>query len=159
LENLAEHWFSLIKYLEKILDIKSFLLVVVLFPFLGLHSSMVKAYERNATLSENLQLTGVLLSIISLLHVELLSVNQSGDSGFVNLKHSRLWDMQTTAFSILGRVVGQIGSTMPTDLWQSIVEVCFIFTWFHCRNNLSFTKKYLYLKATTLQKEEPKLKI
>lgn len=107
---------------------------------------MVKAYERNASLSENLQLTGVLLSIISLLHVELLNVNQSGDSGFVNLKHSSLWDMQTTAFSNLGRVLTRIGSTISADLWQSIVEVRFIL---HGINYIQFLCLFfLFLKRS-----------
>ncbi|KAJ4774736.1 HEAT repeat-containing protein 6 [Rhynchospora pubera] len=103
---------------------------------LAIISSMVKAYERNASLSENVQLTGVLLSIISLLHPKLLNINHSGDSGFVNLKHSGLWDMQTTAFSILGKVLTRIGSTISADLWQSIVEVLRKMMDFLASNNL-----------------------
>lgn len=60
------------------------------------------------------------------MHVELLNINQSGDPGFVNLKHSGLWDMQTTAFFNLGKVLALTGSAMSADLWQSIIEVCFV---------------------------------
>ncbi|XP_078174043.1 ARM repeat superfamily protein isoform X2 [Carex rostrata] len=99
-------------------------------------SAIVKAYERNASLSENLQLIGVLLSIISFLHVELLNINRSGDPGFVNLKHSGLWDMQTTAFFNLGKVLALIGSTISADLWQSIIELLRKVIDFLASNNL-----------------------
>ncbi|XP_010934593.1 uncharacterized protein [Elaeis guineensis] len=90
----------------------------------------VKACGRNNSLSQSTQLIRLLLSVISCLHVELHNLYRSNGTntpaanpGMGDSKRNGLWDMQIIAFSMIGDALSRTASSMPANLWQSVVEV------------------------------------
>lgn len=82
------------------------------------------------SLTENSHALGVLISIVSCLQAELnLSEKSSVTgisshvSGSVNNKHSNIWDMQISAFSMVEDLLCKVASSISGDLWQLAVEV------------------------------------
>jgi hypothetical protein len=43
--------------------------------------------------------------------------------GTTSNKNMNTWDMEISAFSMVEDILCKIASTMPEDLWQSVVEV------------------------------------
>ncbi|ONK59062.1 uncharacterized protein A4U43_C08F2590 [Asparagus officinalis] len=90
-----------------------------------------KAYRRNSSLSECLELAEIVVSVVSCLNSELLTLyyphenNWSGaNTGTRKPKYNNnLWEMQTIAFSMIGDALSRIGSSISENLWQSLVEV------------------------------------
>lgn len=96
---------------------------------------MDKAYRRNSSLSECAQLAEVLLSVVSCLHYELLSLYHSHENNWSDAnpgtrksKFSNLWEMQTSAFTMIEDAMSRIGSSISERLWQSLVEVSVLFS-------------------------------
>ncbi|WVZ95042.1 hypothetical protein U9M48_040848 [Paspalum notatum var. saurae] len=86
-------------------------------------------YENNA-LTQNSHALTVLLSIVSCLHAELnlsdkpnVTGISSHDSGYVNNKHSNIWDMKISAFSMVEDILCKVASNMTENMWQSVIEV------------------------------------
>ena len=86
-----------------------------------------------------MQLAEILLSIVSCLHSELLTFyhshgNHFGDAntGTRKPKCNNVWEMQTTAFSMIGDALSRIGSSISETLWESMVEVSILFIFFFC---------------------------
>ncbi|KAG1360788.1 putative HEAT repeat-containing protein 6 [Cocos nucifera] len=90
----------------------------------------VRACGRNNSLSQSTRLIRLLLSVISCFHVELNNLYCSNgtnipaaNTGMGDSKWNGLWDMQIIAFSMIGDGLTQTRSSMPANLWQSVVEV------------------------------------
>ncbi|KAJ1267298.1 hypothetical protein BS78_07G045400 [Paspalum vaginatum] len=81
-------------------------------------------------LTENSHALTVLISIVSCLLAELNLSDKpnatsisSRDSGYVNNKHSNIWDMKISAFSMVEDILCKVASNMTENMWQSVIEV------------------------------------
>ncbi|CAD5187668.1 unnamed protein product [Musa acuminata subsp. malaccensis] len=90
----------------------------------------VKAYRRNNSLSEIMELVRLLVCLVSCLHAELFSLHHPhgthspfNDSGHRNPLCNILWDIQTHALSMMCDALTGIGTSIPANLWQSTIEV------------------------------------
>ncbi|URE15193.1 HEAT repeat containing 6 [Musa troglodytarum] len=90
----------------------------------------VKAYRRNNSLSEIMELVRLLVCLVSCLHAELFSLHHPhgthspfNDSVSRNPLCNSLWDRQTHALSMMCDALTDIGTSIPANLWQSTIEV------------------------------------
>lgn len=75
-----------------------------------------------------------LLRIVTSSHVELYSLPYSSGNqkygpeiGKGLLRYSNLWEVQTSSFTMIAAVFSNEGSSFPSDLWQSTIEVSIFF--------------------------------
>ncbi|XP_065016033.1 uncharacterized protein LOC103990444 isoform X2 [Musa acuminata AAA Group] len=90
----------------------------------------VKAYRRNNSLSEIMELVRLLVCLVSCLHAELFSLHHPhgthspfNDSVSSSPLCNIVWDIQTHALSMMCDALTGIGTSIPANLWQSTIEV------------------------------------
>ncbi|XP_064972481.1 uncharacterized protein LOC135616794 isoform X3 [Musa acuminata AAA Group] len=90
----------------------------------------VKAYRRNNSLSEIMELVRLLVCLVSCLHAELFSLHHPhgthspfNDSLSSSPLCNIVWDIQTHALSMMCDALTGIGTSIPANLWQSTIEV------------------------------------
>ncbi|KAJ0964271.1 hypothetical protein J5N97_029393 [Dioscorea zingiberensis] len=103
--------------------------VEVISEILEIIRHIYRTYGPKSSLSENTELVGILLCLISCLHTELLTVYHSNfplspatDIGVISPKSKSLWEMQTIAYSIVGEALSKLGSSISANLWQCVLE-------------------------------------
>ncbi|KAM7531528.1 hypothetical protein LguiB_034938 [Lonicera macranthoides] len=86
--------------------------------------------QRSCLHSENIRILDFLLSIVSRSQAALIySTYSSGNHstgteiGKGVPQYNSLWEVQTTAFSMIGEVFSRVGASLPVDHWQSTIEV------------------------------------
>ncbi|XP_057969644.1 uncharacterized protein LOC131158794 isoform X2 [Malania oleifera] len=87
---------------------------------------LMRAYHKKCSLHEHVLLMKFLLRIVALSHAELsFSCCSSGiaTTGKGLPQYCGLWDIQTTAFTMIGEVLSRVGPSLPFKIWQSTVEV------------------------------------
>lgn len=91
---------------------------------------LTSIYHRKCSSSQHIQLLKFLLRVISSSHAELLcsfrsirNQRRAAEMGKRMPRFSRLWEVQTVAFAMLGEIVSRDGSSIPVDVWKSMIEV------------------------------------
>ena len=91
---------------------------------------LTSIYHRKCSSSQHIQLLKFLLHVISSSHAELLcsfrsirNQRRAAEMGKRMPRFSRLWEVQTVAFAMLGEIVSRDGSSIPVDVWKSMIEV------------------------------------
>ncbi|PKI69488.1 hypothetical protein CRG98_010121 [Punica granatum] len=91
---------------------------------------LIAAHLRISSLSENIELVKFLGSNIARFHAELSSFSDlSGTQRYPAVAEKRiprsgsLWEVQTLCFTMLGEAFSRVGSLIPIDTWQSVIEV------------------------------------
>ncbi|GAB2277718.1 hypothetical protein Dimus_012421 [Dionaea muscipula] len=90
---------------------------------------LVTTDHRRCSLPENVQLVKFLLHLIDYPQTESgmnCSPDQRGSFDLALMRiprHSSLWKVHTTAFSMIGDAFSRVGSCFPLDIWQSTTEV------------------------------------
>lgn len=77
-------------------------------------------------LSGNKQLLEFLHVVVACFQVESLYSSYSRGNKKVP-KHQCVWEVQKTAFTIIGEVYSKVGQSLQVDIWQSTVEVHVLF--------------------------------
>lgn len=87
-------------------------------------------YQRTSSVPENTPLLNFLLGIVScsqveLIHSSYLSGNQrcAAEFGRRISGYNSLWEVQTTAFTMISDLFTRGGASLPVDNWQSTIEV------------------------------------
>ncbi|KAL8253852.1 hypothetical protein R6Q59_032073 [Mikania micrantha] len=90
--------------------------------------SLVDVNQRTMMLSDNVQLLEFLLNIISFAQNVVAPCFLGNIQGYplesqkMILQKSNLWEIQTTAFSMISEVFSRAGTSLPAHLWQSTVD-------------------------------------
>ncbi|XP_059441155.1 uncharacterized protein LOC132173631 isoform X2 [Corylus avellana] len=91
---------------------------------------LISARHRKCSPSEDIQLVKFLLRIIVSSHSELICSSHSirnqkcaAEMGKRGPRYCSLWEVQTVTFSMLGETVTRDGSSIPDDVWKSMIEV------------------------------------
>ncbi|KAI4367992.1 hypothetical protein MLD38_016610 [Melastoma candidum] len=89
---------------------------------------LIAANHQKSSLSENIELVKFLCRNIELYHLELYSVygrgnNSSHASNERAPRFSALWDVHTLAFTMLGDACSRVGSSLPVDIRQLVIQV------------------------------------
>lgn len=85
---------------------------------------------QRCSIPDNIYLVEFLLSIVICCHYELNGCYRCGGDARVNGDFRKrfpllttLWKIQTTAFAMVGEAFVRVGSSLPLEIWQSVVEV------------------------------------
>ncbi|XP_039123286.1 HEAT repeat-containing protein 6 isoform X1 [Dioscorea cayenensis subsp. rotundata] len=88
-----------------------------------------RGYGPKSSLSDNTELVGIVLCLISCLHTELLTIHQSNfslspatDIRVVYSTSKSLWEMQTIAYVLTGEALSKLGSSISANLWHCVLE-------------------------------------
>lgn len=99
------------------------------FPFSHLRR-LISVCHRKCSPPEDINLVKFLLRIIVSSHSELICSYHSirnqkfaTEMGKRVPRYCSLWEVQTVAFSMLGETVSRDGSSIPVDVWKSMIEV------------------------------------
>ncbi|KAK9742008.1 hypothetical protein RND81_03G142900 [Saponaria officinalis] len=91
---------------------------------------LISLEPRRSSISENSMLVEFLLHTVICCHSELNGYGPSrGDVRWSSAPRKRyvhqisLWKVQTTAFSMIDEAFSRVGSSLPIEIWQSVVEV------------------------------------
>lgn len=97
----------------------------------------MSTYQRKCSTADEFQLVKFLLRIIESSHAELSSSSHSIRSQSSVLeagKRMPVWENQTLAFTMLGETISRVGSSLPVDIWRSMIEVAILFYTCICAN-------------------------
>ncbi|KAI3787534.1 hypothetical protein L1987_42072 [Smallanthus sonchifolius] len=90
--------------------------------------SLVDVNQRTIMLSDNVQLLEFLLKIVSYSQNVLASCFLGNIQGYplesrkIILQKNNLWEIQTTAFTMISEVFSRVGASLPAHIWQSTVD-------------------------------------
>lgn len=90
---------------------------------------LTAANLRISSVLENSEVVNFLCCNIECFHAELYFSHPSGNLRYAPVAEKRvprlgsLWELQTLCFTMLGEAFSRVGSSIPVDIWESVIEV------------------------------------